>query len=345
MNREQLILLLESLVMAHSPSGHEDEIKQLNLESFKERSDKVWEDPAGNIICLIKGKASERPTILTAHMDEIGMLVKRVEEKGRLKVTNLGGAWPWKWGEGPVDVLGDREIVAGILSFGSTHITKETSAGWAARTEKPLDWDMVWVETKLTKEELTEKGIHAGSRVVMGRARKKPVILGDYIGAYGLDCKGGIAVLVILAETFRQSKPAHDVYLAATREEETGGIGAIYLARTIPAETMIAVEIGIVGEEFQVENTPDPIIYYSGGTLYDEDLGGCLTAIARELGFGVQHALLIGGTDAGKVRSSGLVAKGGCVGFATDNSHGYEISCLSGIENVAKMLAVHLSRG
>ena len=95
-----------------------------------------------------------------------------------------------------------------------------------------------------------------------------PILMGDHIGAYSLDCKGGVVALIMLARRLLQAQPLHDVYLAATREEEEiGCVGALYVADHIPAETMVALEIGVTGQEFGVENTADPVIYYSGGDV------------------------------------------------------------------------------
>jgi len=342
MDREEIVATLTRLVMAHSPSGHEDEIQPIIMEEFRKRGDEVWMDPAGNVLCRIAGRTAENRVIVTAHMDEIGMLVKRIEDGGILRVARVGGAWPYKYGEGPVDILGDYGTATGVLSTGSSHITKESKDAWAARNDKPLDWDMVWVETKMTREQLAEKGIHTGTKLVVGKARKTPVLMGDYIGAYGLDCKGGVVALFMLAERLKRTPPAHDVVLAATREEEIGCVGALYVAHHVPAETMIALEIGVTGEEFGVANTAEPIIYYSGGTMYDEGIAKRMTSIARGLGFGVQHATLTGGTDAGYSHANGLVARGCSVGFATDNSHGYEIGHLGGLENMVEMVAGYL---
>ncbi len=107
MDRAEIVASLTRLVVAHSPSGHEDEIQPIIMEEFRRRADDVWMDPAGNGICRIRGASAKSPVIVTAHMDEIGMLVKRVEDKGILRVDKVGGAWPYKYGEGPVDILGD----------------------------------------------------------------------------------------------------------------------------------------------------------------------------------------------------------------------------------------------
>ena len=54
----------------------------------------------------IEGREPGPVRAVLAHKDEIGAMVKRVEERGRLRVGKLGGSFPWVWGEGPVDVLG-----------------------------------------------------------------------------------------------------------------------------------------------------------------------------------------------------------------------------------------------
>ena len=61
------------------------------------------QDAAGNIVLALRGAASRAGRPL-AHKDEIGGLVKRVEENGRLIAQTLGDAHPWIWGEGPVEI-------------------------------------------------------------------------------------------------------------------------------------------------------------------------------------------------------------------------------------------------
>lgn len=73
----------------------------------------TWGDPAGNVIGLIKGarpgtKTNQSIRIM-AHLDEIAMLVKRIESDGTLRVVALGGVNPINFGVCPVDILGDRD--------------------------------------------------------------------------------------------------------------------------------------------------------------------------------------------------------------------------------------------
>ena len=112
--------------MHHSPSGAESEINQYLIEQFTALGVEVWQDRADNIIAKIPGKSSEYPIAITAHKDEIGAIVKTVGEAGIIEVRKLGGSYPWVYGEGVVDLLGDKETIKGVLSFGSRHVSHES---------------------------------------------------------------------------------------------------------------------------------------------------------------------------------------------------------------------------
>ncbi len=102
--------LLTQLLQARGPGGQEDEVRAICLESLTPLCDEAWVDPAGNVVGLIKGKHSDAEPAgavkVMAHMDEIAMVVKRVEADGTLRVTALGGANPVNFGVCPVDILG-----------------------------------------------------------------------------------------------------------------------------------------------------------------------------------------------------------------------------------------------
>ena len=108
---------------------------------------------------------------------------------------------------------------------------------------------------------------------------------------------------------------------------------------------MIAVEVGPVAPEYQTENCERPIIFYRDARgLYDEETARRLAEAARDAGIDVQHALVASfGSDASISSSYGNVANAACIGFPTENTHGYEIASLSGLENTAKVLTQFLS--
>ena len=110
------------------------------LDRFAELGLETWQDEAGNAIAKIPGRDSSRSLTITGHKDEIGAIVKTVGRDGTVEVRKLGGSYPWIYGEGVVDLLGDRETVSGILSFGSRHVSHE-SPQKAQQGRAPLKWE------------------------------------------------------------------------------------------------------------------------------------------------------------------------------------------------------------
>jgi len=134
---DRIFTVIEELVLHHSPSGAEGEIDKLLMSRFAELGVEAWQDAAGNAIAFIPGREKKRAIAITAHKDEIGAIVKTVGNSGRVEVRKLGGSFPWVYGEGVVDLLGDKQPLSGILSFGSRHVSHE-SPQQAQQSDTPV---------------------------------------------------------------------------------------------------------------------------------------------------------------------------------------------------------------
>ena len=141
---------ISKLVMLHSPSGVEGEVNDYLLARLSALGVDHWQDEADNVVIRLPAAKEPKPPgaagspkaersrslVITAHKDEIGGIVKGIERNGRVSVRALGGAYPWVYGEGVVDLLGDRTTISGILSFGSRHVSHE-SPQKSYKKEKP----------------------------------------------------------------------------------------------------------------------------------------------------------------------------------------------------------------
>lgn len=340
-NRERLFALIEELVLCHSPSGVEQAVNDYILNYLGHLQVDHWVDEADNIIVKIPGQTDQGAIAITAHKDEIGALVKAIEPDGRLRVRRLGGAFPWVYGEGVVDLLGDRETISGILSFGSRHVSHE-SPQKAQQEGQAVTWEEAWIETKCTPERLAQAGVQAGTRMVVGKHRKRPCRLGDYIASYTLDNKASVAILLGLAE--RVKSPPVDLYLVASAKEEVGAIGSLYFSQRQRLGKLIALEICPLSEEYAIADGPAPVLLSQDGYgVYDEALNRELAAAAADGDIPLQQAVITGfGSDASIAMKFGHVAKGACLSFPTQNTHGYEIAHLDAIANCLEILARYL---
>jgi putative aminopeptidase FrvX len=339
-NYDELFNTIEELVLHHSPSGAEMEIDRWLMSRFEAMGVKAWIDRAGNAIAHLPGKDSTRAIAITAHKDEIGAIVKTIGENGRVEVRKLGGAFPWVYGEGVVDLLGDNQTISGILSFGSRHVSHE-SPQKVFQENKPLRWEDAWIETKFTTEELEAAGIRPGTRMVIGKHRKRPIRLKDHIGSYTLDNKASVAILLAIAERIKQ--PAIDIYLVASAKEEVGAIGALYFTNNQRLDGLIALEICPLSKEYPIKDGVAPVLLSQDGYgIYDENLNRQIRSAAKQLNIPLQLATISGfGSDGSIAMKMGHVSRAACLCFPTENTHGYEIAHLGAIANCIDILQTY----
>ena len=141
-------------------------------------------------------------------MDELSMLVKRVEPDGTLHLTQLGTMYPGNFGLGPVAILGRHETLIGVLTLGSEHTTTESQRIWETKPDqgdKSLDWNHVYVFTGRTPDELDAAGVGPGTRVCVDRSKRTLVEVGDYLGGYFMDDRAAVTALLETARRTRVS--------------------------------------------------------------------------------------------------------------------------------------------
>jgi putative aminopeptidase FrvX len=165
--------LLQELLWAYGPGGQEDAVRDICRRELEAVVDELRIDQAGNLVGLIhcgdrggdvpgRDGGGARATRVMAHLDELSMVVKRVEEDGTLHLSPLGTMYPGNFGLGPVAVLGDQRTLTGVLALGSEHTTKESQRIWETKPDqgdKALDWMHVYVYTGLRPDELTAAGV------------------------------------------------------------------------------------------------------------------------------------------------------------------------------------------
>ncbi|MGA1409438.1 MAG: M42 family metallopeptidase [Prochlorotrichaceae cyanobacterium] len=340
LNYDDLFNLIEHLVLCHSPSGFETEIDRFLLAAFAALKREVWQDPAGNIIVKIPGQTEASALAITAHKDEIGMMVRALQGNGRIALQPLGGAYPWVYGEGVVDLLGDEEIISGVLSFGSRHVS-HLSRQSRLQDQAPVRWEDAWVETKRSAAALEAAGIRPGTPVVVGKHRKRSFRMGDYISSYTLDNKASLAILLELAKTLTQPQPT--VYLVASAKEEVGAVGAMYFTQRLEIDRLIALEICPLSSEYPLQAGSEPVLLTRDAYgLYDDRLTQDLRTAAIEAGVPVQLTTLERfGSDASIAMKFGHIAQGACLSFPTHNTHGYEITHLGAIVGCIEILQAY----
>ncbi len=343
--------LLQELLFTFGPCGQEDAVREVCRRELEPFADETHVDAAGNLVGVIRGGDDAPATRVMAHMDELSMLVKRVKSDGTLHLTQLGTMYPGNFGLGPVAILGDHNTLCGVLTLGSEHTTSESPQIWQTKPDggdKPLDWTNVYVFTGRTPDELSKAGIRPGTRVCVDGSKRSLVEFGDYLGCYFMDDRAPLTALLGAARRLREreQRPAGDVYLVFTTNEEIGGVGGSYASRTLPGDLTLALEVGPTEAEYGTTVAGGPIIGYSDAQcIYDKAVADELMCTARELGLEPQPAVLGAfESDASHAKASGLSARAGLLCLPTLSTHGYEVIRRDAIPAMSAVLVEFLLR-
>ena len=333
---EASIEFLTALIHAPGPPAQEGPVRDVLTRALDTAGIKWAVDARGNLLASPGNNIPEKPRIVvTAHLDEIALMVQRVETDGTLSVLPLGGAHPWKWGEGPVDILCGDTPLQGVLSFGSIHTTDPSTAIQKSRDGKAITWSDAKVITGIPADQLPET-LRSGTRIVLSKERRTAVRLGmnaEIIAAPFLDDRADCVVWLQTLIALNEAGACPDILFAATTAEELGGHGALWLLGGARPEICVALEIAPIAPDNDLQLTPTPTCWstdgYSPTAPQDLDL---VAAAAKAAGTGVSfHALTRGGSDASCAAASGHCARPITLALPVDNTHGFEVMHIGAI--------------
>jgi len=225
--------LLEKLCNAKGISGYEDEIRDLMKKELSKYGE-TEVDKFGNVICK-KGSGSPK-IMLAAHMDEIGLLVKHIDDKGFIKFIEMGGIDDDTLPARNVQVLTEYGAIPGVIGFKPPHLKKDEEA------KKKMKADEMYIDVGLDKDEVKKK-IQIGDPVVFD---SKFYDLGNNVMGKALDNRAGCYVLIDVMKKLKDFKGT--VYAVATVQEELGLKGARTSAYKVDPEYALAIDVGIAGD-------------------------------------------------------------------------------------------------
>jgi len=345
MTDHPFLAIFSDLLDAPAPSGREEHIAGVIRDKLDAMSYAHETDPAGQVLVRLEGRdADAGAMVIAAHMDEIGLVVNGIEPDGALRVDRSGGLTPFKIGERPVTVVGDREPITGVLSFGSTHV--------AGAGSKQVTWSDFRVITGLTPDQLAEAGVRPGSTCVPTRDGRGPVLLGDpadpLVAAWTFDDRAGCATLLRLLEAMKEQRvaPARPSIIAFSVHEEGGCHGAKVLAHREQPEIFVGVDGCPItpGSDLKIDGRPG-IWSKDVRVHYDQRLVQALCQAASAAGTELQPVVYdTAFSDAGAVYDTGGAPRVALVGHVRENSHGFEVARLSVFDNLLHTLLEFVAR-
>lgn len=250
--------LLKALSEAPGPSAFEEEVRRIVVSEFTALGARIEYDGLGSVLATLPGPTTGPRIMVTAHMDEVGMMVQHITPDGFIRVKLLGGILEQALPDQRWTILGRKGPVTAISGLRTTHVTPPSQRGvvWS------LEDTFLDVGAR-SREEVEQLGIRPGDGIApLSEFLVMPN--GRYAGK-AWDDRVGLGVMIAAARRLRAqgvTLPAQVVWVATT-QEEIGLRGAQTAVQKARPDLGISIEAGVSADY--------PVI---GPTQAQERLGG-----------------------------------------------------------------------
>ena len=213
------------------PSGHEADAAAYFAELFRPLVDEVSINAMG---CVLAHKKGAGPRVmLSAHIDEIGLMVSRIEDDGCIRLANVGGVDPRILPASRVWVHG-REKLFGTIGAIPPHLLS------AEDRKKNYKRENLYVDVGMSAERVREL-VHVGD-IVTFQAEPRELLNGRF-ASKTMDDRACVTLLLVAAEALRRMQCDADVWFVCSTQEEVGSRGAQTAAFALDPDLAIALDV------------------------------------------------------------------------------------------------------
>lgn len=248
---------LRALTCISGLSGHEERVIEYVVKKLEELTNEVTVDYSGNVTATFRGtKCPEKSLLVLGHMDEVGLMVRKVTEDGYLLFERLGGPSEKTLRAQFVEVftLDEKKSVPGVIGTKAHHLTPDDE-----KLKVPGKRDMYIDIGAGSRQEVLALGIDVGSTVTYQENFKR---LGESrIASKTLDNRVSVYALLKLAEHLRRSPPGVTVHAGFSVQEEFNVRGSLPMLHRLKPDMVISLDCSVACD------TPDLKL------LYDVSLG------------------------------------------------------------------------
>ena len=308
------------------PSGEEDRVVRAFVEDVRELGFEAEVDSFANVTVPLGPRRGDRPTVMvSAHLDEVGFVVRQVREDGFLRVHRVGGIHDQVVAGQRLVFLGEDGDVPGVVGVKAKHLNSPDEL------RRAVGVDDAYVDVFLgSAEDVHAAGVGPGTLGVFDAQAR---VHGDRITGKALDDRAGVCVLLEVAARLAAEAPTCDVVLLATAQEEFSVRGGTSAARRIDPDLAFCLDIAIATD---TPDSPDagavrlgagPVLTrftraQLNGIIPNPKLRRFAARVADAAGIPLQHGVLQGGlTDASFMQHVGRGIPSIDVSFPTRYTH------------------------
>ena len=337
----QCVELFRRLAEVDSTTGQYEEIQKLICTLLDEIGCPYTLTHKGGVIAQLGGEG--RTLAVTVHLDDIGLMVRRVNPDGTLNVCPVGGLYPQYCVTENVRVYTrDGAVYTGTVcrTPNSVHVTEEeirsTLPDWRTNICVVLDEDVK------KPEDVAALGIAVGDIIAL---EPRFQYVNGYLKSRFIDDKAAVAVMLCAMRALkREGLTLHRKVLVYFAAYEEIGHGTSWLPGDV--EDLLAVDIAPTGPDQTSDERKVTVFAKDSRFPYHWGMTNEVRSAAIEAGLDYVMDVFTPhyGTDCDTSLIAGHDIRHAAIGFGTANSHGYERTHIQGLEQTYRLLLAYLTR-
>ena len=334
------IALIKELSMLFGPSGFETQVADIIEKKIAPLSDSYVRDKMGNLICLVRCgdiNAAERTKVmLSAHMDEVGLMITEICDDGLLKFDTVGGI--------NVSVLEGRKLTVGNEKGTISALVASKAIHHIERKDrnKANKIDKLYIDIGARDKDEASELVSVGDLATFDSEFYLFGEKDEYMKGKALDDRMGCAALIEVMESLFNDRPKNDIdlYFCFTVREEIGLSGAKVAANKIAPDLAIVLESTAIADLPDVPPAKRVADVGMGGalsiadraTIYDRAFVEFALNIGKEENIPVQLKRYVsGGNDAGSIHKSGVGVR--CLALSVPTRYLHSPSCVASVDD------------
>lgn len=330
--------------------GREERVRAIVRAELEGLVDEISVDALGNLTAVKRsGKDGAPKVMVAAHMDEIGFIVRHVDDKGFIRVQQLGGFDPRNLFARQVHVHASisGETLIGVMNPAGKPIHISTPE---ERTKVPT-LDQFYVDLGLPGDQVKAK-VRVGDMITL---RQEFEDLGAVVTGKALDDRTGCWILIQTVKRLQGVEMNADLYAVFTTQEEVGlrgaqtGAYAVSPDIGIALDTTLAVDTPEIGEHLRVTQlgAGTALKVMDSSMISTRWLLDHFISLAERLGVDYQLEVLpLGGTDAAALQKARMGAPSFTISTPSRYVHTVtEMVSKSDLEGAVKLLTAFVEEG
>ncbi len=242
---------LRDLMLIPGLSGHEGRVRGHIKTLMQTAGLEARTDRLGNLIATIEGDPAAPSVMLFTHMDQLGFVVRKIEDDGFVRVERVGGVPERALASQAVSFqIGAGRDRAGVVANKSHHATGPDEK------YRVVPYRELYIDTGLLyAAEVRAAGIEVGTPVVY-----KPNVLDlppDRIAGTAVDDRAGCAVLLEVARHLGSLKTNPTIHIVFSVQEEFNLRGALTAAQALKPDIAIQLDLLLTGDTPDMEDVTD----------------------------------------------------------------------------------------